>query len=252
MIAPWKTAGKNLLAMTLLVCFATRANAQDLSLNPKGTPEGKVTAVAAVAAPRNSVSRYEIFLAPSYLNTPKMNLVQRGFNAEFGINVKRWLTIGTDYSVFRGHSDVTAQELTPKLQMQLASAVPPGMTISVPYVSSAYTFTAGPQFNLRKFRRVSFFVRPAGGALHEAITLKPNNPLTMALVDQIVPTHMKSDLTMFYGAGGGFELNTSKHVAVRFAVDFVHYKLFNDLLAQGQNSVRISIAPVFRFGRKVN
>jgi hypothetical protein len=136
--------------------------------------------------------------------------------------------------------------------MQLASVVPPGMTVSVPYASSAYTFTVGPQFNLRKFRRVSFFVRPAGGALHEDITLKPNNPVTMALVSQIVPTHKKGDLTMFYGAGGGFELNTSKHVAVRFAVDYVHYKLFSDLLSEGQNSVRISIAPVFRFGRSVN
>jgi hypothetical protein len=183
--------------------------------------------------------------------SPKLSLVQRGFNAEFGINVNRWLAFGGDYSVYTGQSDLKAQQLTPTLQRMLAGAVPPGTLISVPYDSHAYTFTVGPQFNIRKLRKVTFFVRPAAGGLHESILLNPNTPLTTALVAQVVPTRRKGDLTMFYGAGGGFDLNVSRHVALRFAVDVVHMKLFNDLLAEGQNGVRLSIAPAFRFGRNV-
>jgi hypothetical protein len=56
-------------------------------------------------------------------------------------------------------------------------------------------------------------------------------------------------LTLFYGAGGGLDWNISRHVAVRFTLDFVHYTVFSDLLAAGQNSERISVAPIFRFGR---
>ena len=236
------------LSITLLACLELTAKGQALKTDVDSTSTVQATSVSAAPTPQNYISRYEIFAAPSYLTTPKLNLVQRGFNADFVINVKRWLSVGVDYSNLSGHTDVVPQELTPALQQLLASSVPPGTLIAVPYKSGAQTFGAGPQFNFRRLRRATFFVRPAGGGLHESITLNPDNPLTSALVAQIVPSHKKSDLTLFYGVGGGVDLSMSKHIGMRFAADFVHYKLFSDLLATGQNGVRLSVAPIFRFG----
>lgn len=239
------------LSITLLACLELTARGQALKTDPDATSTVQASNVSATPTPQNDISRYEIFGAPSYLTTPKLNLVQRGFNADFVVNVNRWLSVGVDYSNLSGHSDVVPQELTPALQQLLASSVPPGTLIAVPYKSAAQTFGAGPQFNFRRLRCATFFVRPAGGGLHESITLHPDNPLTSALVAQIVPSHKKSDLTLFYGVGGGVDLNMSKHLGVRFAADFVHYKLFSDLLATGQNGVRLSVAPIFRFGGSV-
>jgi hypothetical protein len=235
-------------AISLLACLELTANSQTVNADLVPTRAVQASNSSAAPTPQNFISRYEIFAAPSYLTTPKLNLVQRGFNTDFVINVKRWLSVGLDYSNLSGHTDVVPQELTPALQQLLASSVPPGTLIAVPYKSAAQTFGAGPQFNFRRLRLATFFVRPAGGGLHESITLNPDNPLTSALVAQIVPSHKKSDLTLFYGVGGGVDLNMSKHIGVRFAADFVHYKLFSDLLATGQNGVRLSVAPIFRFG----
>jgi Outer membrane protein beta-barrel domain len=206
---------------------------------------------SAAFAQQEYVPRYDAFAGFSYLNSSKLNLAERGFNGQFGVNVRRWLALGADYSIFTGHSDIRGQDLTPALQQQLATFVPPGVPISVPFDSTTYTFTAGPQINFRQLKWVTFFVRPAIGGLHETATLKPNTPLTTALVGVLAPTRKKSDLEPFYGAGWGFDLNTSKHVGLRVGFDYVHVNLFSDLLAEGRNNLRISIGPSFRFGRNV-
>jgi hypothetical protein len=208
--------------------------------------------VASLAfAQQEYVSRYDAFTGFSYLNAPTINLAERGFNAEFGMNVRRWLALGGDFSIFTGHSTLFPQDLTTALQMQLATLVPPGVPISVPFDSTTYTFTAGPQFNYRGFKWVTLFARPAIGGMHETATLKPNTPLTTLLVAHIVPGGKKSDLEPFFGVGGGFDLNTSKHVGVRVAFDYVHVNLFDGFLKESRNSLRISVGPTFRFGRNV-
>lgn len=245
-----------LFSFVVVTLFAAPVRAQDASVinsrMPNALPSGNSNTprVTAPAASR-FVSRYELFAAPSYLSTPKLKMVQRGFNADFGFNVNQWLAFGADYSILRGHSAIEPAMLNLSLQHMLASALPPGANLSVPFDSSAHTFGAGPQFSIRRLRRVTFFVRPAGGALHESVLLKPRDPISTTLVGQLVPTHRKNDLTIFYGAGGGLDLNLSQHMAMRFAVDVVHMKLYHSLLAGGENGVRISIAPVFRFGRGV-
>jgi len=206
---------------------------------------------SAAFAQQEYVPRYDAFAGFSYLNSSKLNLAERGFNGQFGVNVRRWLALGVDYSIFTGHSDIRGQDLTPALQQQLALLVPPGTPVSVPFDSTTYTFTAGPQINFRQLKWVTFFVRPAIGGLHETATLKPNTPLTTALVGVLASTREKSDLEPFYGVGWGFDLNASKHVGLRVGFDYVHVNLFSDLLAEGRNSLRISIGPSFRFGRNV-
>jgi Outer membrane protein beta-barrel domain len=205
----------------------------------------------AAFAQQEYVPRYEAFTSYSYLTSPKLNLVERGFNGEFGVNLNRWLTFGGDYSIFTGHSDIFPNQLTPALQLQLARVVPPGAVVFLPFDSTTYTFAVGPQFSLRKFKWVTLFARPGLGGLHETATLKPNTPLTTLLVAQLVPSGKKSDLELFYGAGGGFEINASKHVGLQATFDYVHVTLFEGFLAGGRNSLRISVGPTFRFGRNV-
>ena len=59
-------------------------------------------------AQQDYVPRYDAFAGFSYLNSPKLNLAERGFDGEFGINLNRWLAMGGDYSIFTGHSDIRA------------------------------------------------------------------------------------------------------------------------------------------------
>jgi len=203
-------------------------------------------------AQQEYVSRYDAFTGFSYLNSPTLNLAERGFNAEFGVNVRRWVALGADYSIFTGHSAIRPQDLTTALQAQLAPVLPLlGPNPQLPFDSTTYTFTAGPQFNFRHFRQVTFFVRPAIGGLHETATLKPNTPALAAVSQQLAPSGNRSDLEPFFGAGGGFDLNASKHVGVRVGFDYVHVKLFDGLLKEGRNSLRISVGPTFRFGSNV-
>lgn len=202
-------------------------------------------------AQQDYVSRYDLFAGFSYLNSPKLNLAERGFNTEFGVNVTRWLALGVDYSYFTGHTTLFPQDLTTALQLQLATIIPPGVTVSVPFDSITYTFTAGPQFNYRGIKWVTLFARPAIGGLHETATLKPQTPLTTLLVAQIAPGGKKSDLEPFFGVGGGFDLNASRRLGIRVAFDYVHVNLFDGFLKESRNSLRISVGPTLRFGRNV-
>lgn len=203
-------------------------------------------------AQQEYVGRYDAFAGFSYLTSPKLNLVERGFNGQFGINVNRWLALGADYSIFTGHSAIRPQDLKPVLQVQLAPVLPLlGPNPAIPFDSTTYTFTAGPQLNFRQLKWITFFVRPAIGGMHETATLKPAGPVQALLVQQLAPGGKKSDLQPFFGAGGGVDINASRHVALRVGVDFVHVNLFQDLLAEGRNSVRVSVGPTFRFGHNV-
>jgi hypothetical protein len=198
------------------------------------------------------VGRYDAFTGFSYLDSPKLNLQQRGFNGELGVNVTRWLAIGGDYSVFNGHSSLVPGDLTTALQLQLGSILPPGAVLSVPFEAVTQTFSAGPQVNIRKWKPVTLFVRPALGALHERVKLNPGDPLSAAIVNSLVgTTQRKSDTVVFYGFGGGVDLNATRYVAIRLGADFVHTFLFEGLLKESRNSVRLSVGPTFRWGRNV-
>jgi hypothetical protein len=205
-------------------------------------------------AQQEYVSRYDAFTGFSYLASPKLNLYQRGFNGEFGVNVRRWLALGGDYSILTGNSSILPKELDPKIQAELAPfapLLPPGYNLYVPFHATTQTFSAGPQINFRHWKPVTIFVRPALGAIHEAVTPKPIDPIQGAVVNALAPSGHKYDTTFFYGVGGGFDINASRHVGLRVGVDYVHTFLFEGFLAEARNSVRISVGPTFRFGSNV-
>ncbi len=204
-------------------------------------------------AQQQYVSRYDVFTGFSYFPTLSLNLYQRGFNATAGVNARRWVALGGDFSVFTGGSSLTPGQLSPSQQARLAPflpLLPPGYVISVPYNVKTYTYAAGPQLICRRLKSVSFFVRPALGAIHQSVRAKPRDAIQTSIVAAVLPNG-DSDTVAFYGVGGGFDTRTSEHFGLRVAADFVHMGLFKGFLKEPQNAVRLSVGPTFRFGRNV-
>jgi hypothetical protein len=192
--------------------------------------------------------------------SPSFNLYQRGFNGEFGVNVTRWLALGGDFSILDGNTSLVPKDLKPSLQAELgvelgqlaqAGMLPPGYVLYVPFNAKTYTYAAGPQINFRQLKAVTFFVRPDLGAIHEKASLHPADPIQTLVVAALAPGGTKTDTTYFYGVGGGLDLNANKHVALRITVDYVHTFLFDNLLKDPRNTVRLSVGPTFRFGKNV-
>jgi hypothetical protein len=210
---------------------------------------------ASAFAQQEYVGRFSAFGGYSFLDSPKLNLFENGFDGSFGVNLKRWFAFGVDISVFTGGSSLVPSDFNAATLQQLApvlAMLPPGTTISVPFDATTSTYAIGPQINIRKLQKVTFLVRPALGALHEDVTAKPTNPLTAAIVAGLLGASGKTSSTAtFYGFGGGVDLFPKKHVGVRVTADFVHFAIFQSFLNGGRNAVRFAIGPTFQFGGNV-
>ena len=213
---------------------------------------------------QTDVLRYSAFGAFSYLSTPSLNLTQRGFDGDLGVNIRSWLTIGGDFSYNGGHSSLVPNDLSNSAKASLAPILPllpPGFVLAVPYNSSTYTYEAGPQFNYRHFSKVTLFARPALGALHANFTAKPGQcgqpelgcvPILTEIVTGLVGSSLsKSDTVVFYGFGGGATWEVTPHFGLRIAADMVHYNFFSNLLDGGRNSVRVVVGTKFSFGKNI-
>jgi opacity protein-like surface antigen len=201
-------------------------------------------------AQQDYVGRYDSFVGFTYLDTPKMNLMERGFITQEGVNLTRWLAFGADFSMMTGHSDLTVGSLVPADRTAANNAGFPD-AFGVPYNSTTCTYTAGPQINYRKFKKVTIFIHPGLGAIHEKVTADPKTLVQNELVAALVPGGTRSDTTYFYGVGGGMQYAVTKHIGLRFTADFVHLHLFSNLLADSRNSLRFGIGPTFNFGKNV-
>jgi hypothetical protein len=202
------------------------------------------------------VARYSAFGAYSYLSTPSLNLAQRGFDGDFGVNLRSWLTLGGDFSYGSGNTTLLPNQLNSATQAKLAPYVPllvaNGIPIAVPYNSSTYTYEAGPQFNYRRLQHFTFFVRPALGALHASITATPNNPYMAQIVAGLLGKSLSSsDTVVFYGFGGGITWEATPHFGIRVATDFVHYDMFSNILNGGRNTVRVVIGTKYSWGKNI-
>lgn len=211
-------------------------------------------------AQQTYVGRFDVYAGFTYLNSPKINLSERGLHLQFGVRPKSWYTLGFDYSIATGHTDLTPGLLTSALQTQLGAEfsqlaalgrIPQGYSLVIPIDSTTQNFAAGPQVSYHHWPLVTLFVRPSIGAVHETATAHSVDPISTLVIAQLAPSGQKQDWTAFYGLGGGFDLNLSSHFALRFQADFVHDHLFNDLLREGRNTVRVGIGPALQFGRNV-
>jgi hypothetical protein len=224
-----------------------------------------LTLSACAFAQQDYVGRYDVFAGYSYLNSPKLDLQQRGFNTQLGYNARRWLALGLDYSIQFGRASLVETDLKPVYQAELNAALGSALAASlrVPFDATTQTFTAGPQLNYRHFKKVTLFIHPSIGAIHENISLNSNGSPLLASVLLglttppplglgILKTTKPNDTTYFYGFGGGGDINLTKHFHIRADAEFVHVYLYSNLLANARNSVRLSVGPTFNFGKNVS
>ncbi len=208
------------------------------------------------------VGRYDVYGGFAYLGSsnPTLTLAQRGFHLQAGVRPRRWLSTGFDYSVTEGHASLGPAALKTSLQQTLGAqlqglvlegAIPPTYALVVPFSSVTQTFAAGPQLDWHHFHKATLFIRPSIGAIHEAATLHPLDPVATAIANQLAPGGTKSDWTAFYGFGGGATIRVTDHFGIRAQADYVHNYLFSDILRDGRNVIRLSIGPAFQFGPNV-
>ena len=211
-------------------------------------------------AQQTDINRYTLFTGFDYMISPSRNLTERGFESDFGVTVRPWLGLGGDFSaigskVLSGAGTITGTEtvFAPLLTSPTAVALgaPPPSMVHVPFSSTSYTFAVGPQFYFRKWEKVTFFARPGLGGIHEdaTFTLPPQLGLLLGALGATVPSAHQTDTAVFFGLGGGFDLNVSRKIGLRFATDWVNTHLFTNLLTNRQNYIRFSVGPTFRWGK---
>jgi len=207
------------------------------------------------------INRYTLYTGFDYMTAPVLSLNQRGFDTDFGVTVKPWLGLGVDFSAagnniisgggtINGATTAFAPALTAANQ-QFPTLVPPPNAINVSVKSTTYTVAVGPQIYLRKFRKVTFLVRPGFGAIHASADLKLPQGLgpLFGFLSLPVPSSRQTDTTYFVGLGGGFDINLSKRVALRVTADWINTHLYSDILPDRQNFYRFTVGPTWRWGR---
>ena len=215
---------------------------------------------AGAADAQQAVRRYDIYVGFADLNAPALGLNQPGFHAQAGANVRRWLSVGGDYTVASGGELLTTGLLPAMLQAEINGAqqqytalglLPPGYHLSVPTDAATQTFAFGPQLVYRHFKKVSLFIRPSLGALRERAVPHAQDPFQKVIVAQLAPAGFKRDWTGFYGLGGGAELALSSRLGLRAQMDAVYNHPFNDILADGRWTYRSSVGLAVHFGREM-
>ena len=203
---------------------------------------------------QTEITQFSVISGYSYLHTPSLNLAQRGYNGDIAINARPWLSLGFDFSAFSGGSTLLPDYLNSATQTKLAHMVPagtPASLLAVPYTSSTYTYQVGPQFNYRRLRKVTLFVRPALGLLHAKIQTNPS-PMGTMLISRLLGGKLSdADNTVFYGFGGGATWEIHPNFGLRVSADLARFNFFPDVLNGSRNGLRLSLATKFGFGKNI-
>jgi hypothetical protein len=206
------------------------------------------------------VGRFLIYTGFMFLDSPKINLFEPGIHVQAGMRWSRHISVGFDYSRGTGKTSIGLSQATNALQKEIdpllaaaiaLGAVPPNYVAALPFGSVTQTFTMGPEFPYRRFKRFTPYIRPSAGIINETATAEPKDYLTSLVVHDIAPSGREEEWTAFYGFGGGVALNITKHFSMVVQADLVHDHLFPDLLRSGRNTIRFSIGPGVQFGSNV-
>jgi hypothetical protein len=212
------------------------------------------------ARAQQTIRRYDAYVGFADLNAPDLGLNQPGFHAQAGINMRRWLSVGGDYTVASGGEILTTSLLPAALQAQVNGAqqqftflglLPANYRLAVPTDAATQTFAFGPQLAYRHFSKVTLFLRPSLGALRERAVPHARDAFQQVVVAQLAPAGFKRDWTGFYGAGGGAELALTQRLGLRAQMDAVYNHPFNDILANGRWTYRSSIGLAVHFGHEI-
>ena len=203
---------------------------------------------------QTEITQYSLISGYSYLHTPSLNLAQRGYNGDIATNVRPWLSLGFDFSAFSGGSTLLPTYLNSATQTRLLQILPPGIPASmlaVPYTSSTFTYQVGPQFNYRRLKKLTLFVRPALGLLHAKIQTNPS-AMAAPLVGKLLGGKLSAaDNTVFYGFGGGATWEIHPNFGLRISADLARFNFFPDMLNGSRNGLRLSLATKFGFGKNI-
>jgi len=212
-----------------------------------------ILACFATQAQQTDISRYSLYTGFDYMLSPSRNLTERGMDVDFGVTLKPWLAVGGDVAfigndIFSGGGTINGSET---VYAPLVNPIVPASSIHVPFKSTTYTFAVGTQFYLRKWSKVTFFARPGLGGIHESaeLTFPPGLEELFTILTIPIPSPHQTSTTWFVGVGGGFDLNFSKQIALRFSADWVNTHLFSNLLTDRQNYARLTVGPVFHWGK---
>ena len=251
-----------LSTVCLFVSLAAVGQQQDMTATVAEQQQSKPKAVA---AQQQQIKKFHLFVGSTVLTTPSLGLTQKGVHFQGGVALRRWLEFGVDYAYFGGgSSNLTPSLFLPSVQTGLGQllqnpgfatyfAANPNYKLSVPYSATTWELAFGPQVNITKFKKITPFFHPDLGMLKETVTVKPRSGdlPAIAAVNALLPSGKASDLVPYYGVGLGFNYNVSKRFAFKVHYDFVHCKVFDNLLADSRNSSRISFGPIYNFGPDV-
>jgi hypothetical protein len=206
------------------------------------------------------VGRFLVYTGFMFLDSPKISLFEPGIHIQAGMRWSRHISVGFDYSRGSGPTTIGLDQATAALQNRFGPLVseliadgilPANYVAALPFSSVTQTFTAGPEFPYRRFKRFTPYIRPSAGIINEIATAHPVDHVTDLVVASIAPSGKEEEWTAFYGFGGGVAINVTKHFSLVVQADLVHDHLFPDLLKTGRNTIRFSIGPGFQFGSNV-
>jgi len=200
-----------------------------------------------VRAQQPAFSRYDAYVGFAVIDSPALGLDEHnGFHAQAGMNPRRWLSLGGDYSEASGSEMLTTDLLPAATQAMVNAAQQQYINFGV--IAATQTFAFGPQLACRHYSKVTFFLRPSLGALRERAVPHPADAFQTVIVAGLAPAGFKLDWTGFYGIGGGGEVAMNRHFGLRAQMDFVYNHPFNDILANGRWTFRYSVGPSFHWG----
>jgi len=207
------------------------------------------------------VSRFDAFAGFTYLESPLINLAERGYHLQFGYNLRPWLAMGFDYSNANGTLNLIPAYLPTPLKNEadttLAQLInngylPKTYMAAVPTHTFTQTFAAGPALIIRRIPHVGIILHPSLGALREFATPHPTDEISQVIVSEFLtggPHQL--DWVGFYGFGGGLDFAVTKHVGLRMHTDVVYDHVLSNFLGSGHWTIRASIGPSIHFGKNI-
>lgn len=186
--------------------------------------------------PGAGIPRYELFLGYSYLQAvPELAVGNRlvrlnGGTASIAFNLNRSVGLVADIG------DYTNSQM--RFQGGYTS------TVNVNNANEAVlTYLFGPRFSYRRYDRITPFAQVLFGGVHANQVVLDNCTFSCILL----PSESSFALT----AGGGLDLNLSRHFAIRLIqAEYLMTRFTNYTTGTGgtQNDMRLASGVVFRFG----
>src|ERR1022692_1356881 len=108
------------------------------------------------------VGQFLVYTGYMYLDSPKISLAEPGIHVQAGMRWSRHISVGFDYSRGTGNTAIGLNQATTALQNRFGPIVsgliaigqlPANYVAALPFSSVTQTFTAGPEFPYRRFKR---------------------------------------------------------------------------------------------------